>query len=68
MLNKIKSYYFCKLLLSYISEGRKLKIIKYNKCLRNKIDISIRNYKIYRNKYIIYEENGKEKRIIIIIN
>ena len=61
MLDKIQAYYFCRVIFSYISEGRKLKIIKYNKCLRNKIDISIRNYKIYRNKYIIYEENGKGK-------
>ena len=66
MLDKIQSHYFCRVIFSYVSEGRKLKIIKYNKSLRNKIDISIRNYKIYSNKYIIYEENRKGKEYFVM--
>ena len=64
MLNNIKSYYFFKLLFSYVDESQKLKIIIHNKNLQNKIDISLINYKIFSGKYIIFEENNKNKRKI----
>ena len=46
---------------------KKLKLIKCNKKLQIKFDITLNNYKFYSGKYIIYEENnmkgkGKEFR------
>ena len=40
---------------------KKSKLIKYNKNLQKKINISFINYKIFIEKYIIYEQNGKGK-------
>ena len=39
----------------------KLKVIKYNKKLKDKIDIKLINYKLYSRKYIIYETKFKGK-------
>ena len=61
MLDNIKSFYFIKIIFSFVNEKEKLKIIKYNKNLQNKINISIINYKFYKGKYIIYESKGIEK-------
>ena len=61
MLENIKSNYFKKLIFTYIYEEIKLKIIKYNKNLQKDLDISLLNYKLYSNKYIIYEANNKVK-------
>ena len=51
-LEKIKSSYFVKKIFYYIDESRKLKIVKYNKKMQNKIDLSIINYRIFSRKYI----------------
>ena len=64
MLNKIKSIYFFPLLFSYVDESQKLKIVLPNKDLQNKINISLINYKLFSGKYIIFEENNKNKRKI----
>ena len=61
MLDNIKLSYFIKVIFSYIFEGRKLKLIRYNKKMQNKINISLINYKIYNGTYFIYEGNGKGK-------
>ena len=61
MLNNIKSYDFLRLLFSHVFERRKLKIIKYDKSLQNKIDINLTNYKMYKGSYIIHQGNGKFK-------
>ena len=61
MLKNIKTTYFIKLLISYVDEKQKLKIVKCNKCLQKNIGISIINYKLFTGKYIIYESNGKAK-------
>ena len=55
LLGKIKSIYFFRILFSSLDEKIKLKVIKYNKKLQNKIDIKLINYKFYTGKYIIYE-------------
>ena len=44
-----------------MDEKQKLKLIKYNKCLQENMNISLINYKIFSGKYIIYEQNGKGK-------
>ena len=64
MMNNIKSTFFIQILFSYVDESQKLKIIFHNKNLQNKIDISLINYKIFSGKYIIFEENNKNKRKI----
>ena len=61
MLERIKSDFFTQLLFSFINEEVKLKSIRYNKKLQQKININIMNYKLFTGKYIIYEEDGKGK-------
>ena len=58
MLDNIKSSYIFKIILDYINIKIKLKIIKYNKALQNKIDIQLLNYKLFSGRYLIYEQNG----------
>ena len=61
MLQKIRTYYFLRIIFSFIDDKRKLKLIKYNKSLQENMKISLINYKIFSGKYIIYEQNGKGK-------
>ena len=61
MLKNIKSSYFSKIIFSFIDEGQKLKIVKYNKGLQKNIDIDLVNYKFFSKKYIINESNGISK-------
>ena len=61
MLNKVKLYYFTKTLFSYLNEGQKLKIVKYNKNLQKNIDRSLIYYKIFSDRYIIYDEQDEGK-------
>ena len=55
MLENIKSIYFIKIIFSFVDETTKLKLIKYNKNLQNKISINLINYKLFTGKYIIYK-------------
>ena len=64
MLNIIKSSYFYKILFSYVDELQKLKLIIHNKDIKKKIDIGLINYKIFSGRYIIFDENNKNKRKI----
>ena len=57
MLKNIKSSYFIKKIFSYLDEGQKLKVVKYNKRLQENIKINIINYKFYSGIYIIYVSN-----------
>ena len=61
MLINLKSKYIINIIFSVIKEERKLKLVKYNKKLQNRININLLNYKFYSKKYIIFEENGKGK-------
>ena len=61
MLKNLKCEYFIKLFFSLISEEWKLKLIKYNKNLQNKLEIKLLNYMIYSERYIKYESIGKGK-------
>ena len=62
MLENIKSSFFIKIIFSFLDNKTKLKLMKYNKSLQNKIDISLINYKILIKRYIINGEK-KSKRI-----
>ena len=61
MLDNVKLSYFLKLIFSCVDEKRKLQLIKYNKSLKNKIDITILNYKLFSERYIIYTANERVK-------
>ena len=50
-----------KTVFNQLDDGAKLKIIKYNKRMQNKMNISLTNYKIFSGKYIIYNKNVKGK-------
>jgi len=65
MLDNINSVYLLKIIFSYINEKDKLKIIKTNKSLQNKIGIALINYKIFSGRYIILEANNKGKEFNI---
>ena len=62
MLKNIKSKYINEIIFSYVDEGPKLKLIKYNKSLQTNMNISIFNYKCFKGKYIIYKSKrfGRE--------
>ena len=60
-INNIESSYFKKIIFSMIDDGRKLKIVQYNKSLQNLIEINFINYKLFSARYVVYELNGKVK-------
>ena len=47
MLNAIKSQLIMKIIFENIKNKRKLKVIKYSNYLKNKLNISIKNYETY---------------------
>ena len=53
ILSNIHSKYLIQELFSFIKENKKLKIIKYNLLLLNKLDLSIKDYKISFFKTIV---------------
>ena len=61
MLNNIKSNFIVKKIFIHLYDRKQLKLIKYNKILQNKINISLYNYKIFSGRYIEYETDGKGK-------
>ena len=61
MLKNVKSSYFTQTVFTFIKEGNKLKVLKYNKDLQKEMNISLINYKFYTGRYIIYGQNGKGK-------
>ena len=60
MLNKIKSVFFLRIDFSLLNDKRKLKLIKYNKSLQNKLNINLTHYKIFSGRFIVYENKRKE--------
>ena len=62
MLKNIKSLYILRKPFNFISDERKLNLIKYNANFQNKFNINLYHFKIYSGRYIIYEtkEKGKE--------
>ena len=64
MLENVKSSYILKLFFMNIYERKKLKLIKYNKNIQIKIDVNIKNYKLFRRKYVTYCKTGFAKDMI----
>ena len=65
MLKNILSQFFIKSIFDYIIEGKKLELIKYNKRFQNILSISLYNYKLLSQRYIIYEENNKITKLLL---
>ena len=61
MLDNIKSSFITQMLFSYHTELHKLKLAKYSTKFKNKINLSLINYKIYSGRYILYETKFKGK-------
>ena len=55
MLENVKSSYILEIIMSHISEEKKLKLVIYNKTLQNRINIKLINYKLLSDKYIVHE-------------
>ena len=51
MLLNIKSIFFINKIFTIIKRGIKLKLIKYNRFIRNEININLLNYKLFTWKY-----------------
>ena len=62
MFGNIKSKLIFNKIFFHLVEKMKLKLVKYNKYYQNKINIKLINYKIFSDRYIIYngDEKGKE--------
>ena len=65
MLKNIRSIYFAMNLFLYLEERLKLKIIKINKSIQNKLNINILNYQLFSKKYIEYDTNNIVKEFNI---
>ena len=61
MFKQIKSDYFKRIVFSIIPSIIELKIIKYNKTLKNLVNLSLVDYINFSGKYIIYDSKGKGK-------
>ena len=61
MLRNIKSLFIMKKVFLNIFDEQILQLIKYNKDLQKKLNISLYNYKIFCAGYIIYDLKGKGK-------
>ena len=68
MFNKIKSDFFRRIILSILPSRIELKIIKYNKALKNLNNLSLIDYMNFSGRYIIYDSNIEGKEYIIFHN
>ena len=68
MWKNLETSYFLKRVFSFLDEGLKLKIIKYNKSLQKIIDKSLINYKMFSERFIIYEDGKRKGKEYLTIN
>jgi len=61
LLENIRSKIIINKIFINLNEKIKLKLIKYNNTLQNKININLINYKFFSGRYIIYITKGKGK-------
>ena len=61
MLKNIKASFFLRVLFSYTSEGKKLKVARYSKYLQKILDRRLIHYKIFSERYVEIDEDGKGK-------
>ena len=67
-ISKIKSEYSLKSVLSYIEYNTVLKLVKYNKCLQKKIDISIKDYSLDYEPETKKEESYREFNLLKMVD
>ena len=67
MLDNIKSSYILQELFSLVDEEIKLKLLKYTKKLKNKLNITLNNYKLLYGSYIIMKKMEKLKNFLVLI-
>ena len=65
MLENVNSIYIIKFLFSFLNDKRGLEIVKYNKKAQNILDLSIKNYKLFSDCYLILDKNGIGKEYFI---
>ena len=65
LIRNIKSLYNFEIILSYIEQSKKLKIIIYNKQLQEKIGVNIEDYKAISKRYKKGKKNGKGSEYIL---
>ena len=61
MLENIKSGYILKDIFAYFDKKRRMRLVKYNKILQTKLNVTFNDYKNFSGKYIIYDKKGKGK-------
>ena len=61
MLKNIKASFFLKVLFFHISEGQKLKVARHSKYLQKILDRRLIHYKIFSERFIVYDQDGKGK-------
>ena len=61
MLENVNSIYIIKFLFSFLNDKRGLEIVKYNKKAQNILDLSIKNYKLFSDCYLILDKKGNGK-------
>ena len=61
MLAKINSKFILKQIFSLLIEKTQLELVKYNKIMQEKLNISLINYKAFKEEFIIYETKTKGK-------
>ena len=66
MLKKLNTYYFLKIVFSFMNEGRKLKTVKYNKTLQN-ISIEILLIINYLKEIISFMSVTELQRNILVM-
>ena len=59
MFDNIHSRFIIKTIFSFLDERKILELVKYNKNLKEKLDISLIDYEVYSGKYKIGGKNGK---------
>ena len=63
-MENLESKYIIQNIFSFMNVKKKFKLVKYNKSLKNKLDINLEDYKKLSGRYIIYSEKGKGKEYI----
>ena len=51
ILEKIKSDYFLQKLYDNMTKQKKLEIVKYNKKVQNRLDLGVKDYKVYSETF-----------------
>ena len=61
MLNNIRSKYIIRIIFDHFKAKYKYKIVKYNKILQDKLELSLKDYKRFTRTFIIYETESRDK-------